>query len=154
MLSETVQEVIRQQGWSPDRKVSIDEWISQLVAVGYDVLPEAKAILENFGGLELSPVKTDNDIYSANAIRFDPVTDVLSEFERIQFIQKYLGQKLTPIGVLHPAESILLLGQTGEVFCEWGNIIGECGKSFEDALAYTLLFAQRKPVIHRIKNED
>jgi len=153
MLSQAVQAVLRQQGWSPERKVPTRIWIAQLIGGGYNVLPEAESILENFGGLEITPVKTPDDAYSANVVSFDPVQGILSEVERIEFWQKLLGQRLTPLGMLYPIESMLLLGENGQVFCEWGNIIGECGSSFEDALESTLVFARRKPMIRKVDSE-
>ena len=153
MLSQEVQVVLRQQGWSPERKVSTRDWVAQLVSVGYTVLPKAESILQNFGGLEITPVKTPNDAYAPDVIRFDPVTEVLSEVERIEFWQEQLAQKLTPLGMLYPSEAILLLGENGQVYCEWGNIIGECGNSFEDALESTLVFARRKPVNRKVDSE-
>src|SRR5581483_3074105 len=96
MLSQEVQAVLRQQGWSPERKVSTRDWVAQLVGVGYTVLPQAQSILQNFGGLEITPVRTPNDAFAPEVIRFDPVTEVLSEVERIEFWQERLAQKLTP----------------------------------------------------------
>jgi hypothetical protein len=153
MFSEMTQAALRRQGWSPERKVSTSDWVSQLIGAGFTVTPEAELILKNFGGLEITPVKMADDAYAANLIRFDPITDVVTEVERIEFWQHQLGQHLTPIGVLHPSEAILLLGADGQVFCEWGNIIGECGRSFEDALESTLLFARRKFPIKKLNSE-
>jgi hypothetical protein len=150
MFSHELQAVLRQQGWSPERKVPTHHWVAELVGSGFTVLPEAESILQNFGGLKIIPVKTRDGAYATGIIKFDPVTDVLSEVERIEFWQKYLGKRLTPLGVLYPSESILLISDNGQVFCEWGNLIGECGNSFEDALESTLVFARRRPVIHKL----
>jgi len=95
MLSQEVQAVLRQQGWSPERKVSTRDWVAQLVGVGYTVLPQAESILQNFGILEITPVRTPNDAFAPQVVRFDPVTEVLSEVERIEFWQERLAQKLT-----------------------------------------------------------
>ena len=153
MLSQEVQSVLRRQGWSPERKISIRDWVAQLVGVGATVLPQAESIWQNFGGLEITPVKTPNDAFAPQVVRFDPVTEVLSEVERIEFWQEQLGQKLTPLGVLYPCEGILLLGENGQVFLEGGNIIVDCGNSFEDALESTLVFARRKPVSRKVDSE-
>jgi hypothetical protein len=153
MLSQEDQAVLRQRGWSPERKVSTRDWIAQLVGVGYTVLPQAESILQNFGGLEITPVRTPDDAFAPEVIRFDPVTEVLSEVERIEFWPEQLAQKLTPLGVLYPSEAILLLGENGQVFSEWGNIITEDGNSFEDALESTLVFARRKPVSRMVDSE-
>lgn len=98
-------------------------------------------------------VKTSADVYSAEVIRFDPATDVLSEVTRIEFWQELLAQKLTPLGVLYPSDATLLLGENGQVFCEWGNIIGKCGNSFEDTLESVLTFPQRKPLNRMVDSE-
>ena len=81
------------------------------------------------------------------------MTEVLSEVERIEFWQEQLTQKLTPLGVLYPSEAILLLAENGQVFFEWGNIIVECGNSFEDALESVLVFARRKPLSRMVDSE-
>ncbi len=150
ILSQEVQAVLRQQGWSPERKVSTRDWVAQLAGNGFTVLPEAEAILQNFGGLQITPVTTPSDAYAAEVIRFDPVTEVLSEVGRVEFWQKQLGRKLTPLGVLYPSEAMLLLADNGQVFAEWGNIIKERGNSFQDALESHLVFARRKGVMRKV----
>ncbi|VTS00368.1 SUKH-3 domain-containing protein [Tuwongella immobilis] len=153
MLAQEVQAVLQRQGWSPTRRVSIRDWIAQLGGVGCTVLPKAESILQNFGGLEIVPVKTPMDAYSPEIIRFDPVTDVLSEVERIEFWQQRLATTFTPLGVLYPSEGILLLAENGQICFEWGNIIVDCGDSFEDALESTLVFARRKPIARMVDSE-
>jgi hypothetical protein len=153
MLSEEVKAALQPQGWSPDRKVSTIDWVARLVGAGCSVLPQAESILQNFGGLEITPVRTPNDAYSPEVLRFDPLTDVLSEIARIEFWQERLALELTPLGVLYPSEAILLLAESGQVLCEWGNLIGECGNTFEDALESTLVFARRKPVLRKLNSK-
>jgi hypothetical protein len=153
MLSDAVQAILRPQGWSPGRKVSTRDWIHQLVSEGYTVLPQAELLLQNFGGLEITPARRPIDAYAADVIRFDPAKASAGEFERVDFWQRQLGQRLTPLGELVACESILLLGESGYVFCEWSNIIAECGSSFEDALESTLIIAQRRPLKRAVDAE-
>ena len=148
MLSHEIQSVLRQQGWSPERRVPITDWIAQLRSEGYVVSPEAETILQNFGGLTIVPVKQPDDVYGAGVIRFDPVLAASGEFDRVDFLQKQLGRTLTPLGEV--GQGILLLADDGQVLDVWDNESAEYGNSFEDALQSTLLFARRKPVIRRL----
>lgn len=145
MLSQELQFQLRQQGWSPERRVSIHAWVAQLVSTGFTVLPEAEAILRNFGGLKVAPIRASHDAYAANVITFDPVIEILSEIGRIEFWQQQLGQILTPLGVKGDGDVILTVSEKGQVFGDWGNIIFKYGDSFDDALESSLVFARRKP---------
>ncbi|MBI1344687.1 hypothetical protein GC163_00210 [bacterium] len=149
-FSQEVQAVLRRQGWSPERRLDISEWMTELVASGFHILPEARSILENFGGLRIIPEKTPRDAYAAETIWFDPVTDVLSEVDRIKGWEDTLQMGLTPLGVRYPSLSIMLIAENGQVICEWGSIFAASGVSFEDAMENSLVFARRKSVIYGI----
>lgn len=150
MFSQEVQAELLRQGWSPDREVDIHEWRSHLMSHGFSMSPAAEAVLRSFGGLMILPVRTPADKCRAGVIEFDPVTHVLSECSRVAFWQGKLGLDLTPLGVLHSGEMILLLAESGAVFGEWGNMVFQYGGSFEDSLAETLLFAKRRPAAFRV----
>ncbi len=153
MLPDSVQAVLRQEGWTPERRIPIQHWVSQLVNHGFSVLPEAESILENMGELQIIPTKTSNDAFLAEETHFDPIAEVISEFDVVAFWQEQLGTPLTPLGMLYPSESILLIGANGHVYAAWGNIIWECGDSFADALENTLVFAKRKAVLRRVDSD-
>lgn len=150
MFSQEVQAELLRQGWSPGRNVDIHEWLPQLTSHGFSVSLAAEVVLRSFGGLVISPVRSPEDKYHAKVIEFDPVTHVLSERDRIAFWEGKLDLALTPLGILGSDDVILLLAENGAVVGDWGNILFEYGRSFEDSLAETLLFAKRKPAAFRV----
>jgi SUKH-3 immunity protein of toxin-antitoxin system len=150
MISREVESVLRLQGWTPQRIVPTGQWTSELIGKGVTILPEALLILENLGGLTIKPVRTPSDAFATETIEFDPVTHVLGEIDQVHYWKNQLGRILTPLGMLYPSESILLLCDDRNVYGAWGNLLAQYGTTFEDALASTLVVARRKPTIWKM----
>jgi hypothetical protein len=145
MFSDPVLTILNASGWSPNRKVSTSQWISQLEAEGFTVLPEAVKLLEGFGGLEIVPRKAKSDAYAAEIIRFDPVLAASGDFDRVDYWQGRLNTRLSPIAELGGG-AILLFSENGRVFSCWDAVLWLDGESFVDALENTLIVAKRRPV--------
>jgi hypothetical protein len=145
MFSNAVLSTLEASGWTPHRKVPTAEWVGQLEAEGFIMLPEAVKVLEAFGGLEIVPRKTAADVYAAEVLRFDPTLAASGEFDRISYWQSRLNTRLSPIAETGGG-AILLLAEDGRVFSCWDGVLWLDGTSFEDALENTLIVAKRKPV--------
>ena len=143
MISRELEIVLRRSGWYPGRNVSTSAWSEVLSSYGYEVLPEAMALLQEFGGLTIEPVRTRSDAFRGHTIIFDPLSD--AEPDGVAHWQQILGTPLTPIGQLN-GDIILLFAVNGSIFSSWARFLFRVGDSLEDALENTLVFARRKPV--------
>jgi hypothetical protein len=145
MFSDTVLSTLEASGWAPNRRVPTVQWVSQLESEGFIMLPEAVKVLEGFGGLEIIPRKAASDAYAAEVLRFDPLLAASGEFDRIDYWQRRLNTRLSPIAETGGGAA-LLLAEDGRVFSCWDGVLWLDGTSFEDALENTLVVAKRKPV--------
>lgn len=145
MFSEKLQTVLRQQGWFPERCVSIDREVALLEREGFTVLPEAERVLSSFYGLTIRPVRTSADVYANCSIKFSPGEDAVGEYEFVETWEGIIHQSLTPIGVTLDRYILLLLAADGRIFQEWDGYLFEYGSSFVDAMEHSLVFASRLP---------
>src|SRR5437762_13830514 len=118
MFLGRLQSVLRDSGWTPERRVDITAWIDALTEEGYRFSQGAQAILSNFGGLEIIPAVSPTDAYAAGAILFDPVVAASGELDRIEYWEQQLGVTLSPLAEI-AGQDILLLAQDGRVFAAW-----------------------------------
>ena len=77
-----VDAVLRRCGWSPERHVPTEHWITALVEEGFTPFPLTLQILENLGGLPIVPVKRVGSIWSPTAFTVDPLELPASPWER------------------------------------------------------------------------
>ena len=145
MFTQTLQSILRRAGWTPDRFVSASEWVAILETECFTMLPEAVKILESFGGLRVVPQKTASDAYLAEALLFNPVMAATGEFDRVDFWQRRLNLRFSPLAEISGG-AILLLADDGRVFACWDGLIWFEGTSFEDAMENTLVIPKRRPV--------
>ncbi len=143
MLSQALRDVLTAVGWAPDRSVPTSQWIAALEAGGFSVVPAAAAILRNFGGLTLPPVRRPSDPHAPENLVFDPLGT--ADPEAAAYWEQFLGKKLTPIAEVGD-QGCLLLAETGEVYTSWDRFLFRDGDSLEDALENTLVFGRRRPV--------
>jgi SUKH-3 immunity protein of toxin-antitoxin system len=143
MFSSELERVLRDAGWYPGRKVSVAEWVADLTSYGFIVVPEAKTILEEFGGLKVCPIKTVTDAYASEPVIIDSCSDADSE-ELMEWGQK-LQTTLTPIGE-YGGQAAVLVAEDRSIYLSWSHILWKCGSSFVDALENEFVFARRKPV--------
>jgi len=146
LFSPQVQKVLEEAGWSPSRSVPVTEWIKNLTDVGYKPFPLAIAILENLGGLEITPPTNQSNLFFPCKIVFDPVYAASSEFDRIKKWQEEHGLWLFPLGEYDPL-FILMCSSGGRIFGGRESRFDLLGDSIEDALELRI-FASRRPIPH------
>ncbi len=145
VFSDTVHSILEASGWTPHRKVPTAQWVNQLESEGFTMLPDAVRALEAFGGLEIVPRKTAADSFLKGVLRFDPVLAASGEFERVDYWQKRLNTKLSPLAEGSKGE-LLLLAEDGRILSCYDGQLFLDGVSFEDAFENTLIVAKRKSV--------
>jgi hypothetical protein len=151
MTSQALTDALIASGWSPDRSISIAYWMDQLRSYGLTILPEAESVLRTFGGLVVNPVRSPSDKYAPGVIRFDPL--LACEPDRIQWWERYLQMKLTPLGEVGD-QACLVLAENGTVFSIWDGILFKDGNSFTEALENTLVFGNEAPIKYADQSEN
>lgn len=143
MFSNDVSAAFEAAGWSPDRRVSTDQWVRDLTAEGFTLHPRAIALLENVGGLTVVPPKLPTNVYNPEKIFFDPLR-ASGEFDRVEYWERYLETHLSPIAELSGG-AIVVIAEDGRIFTCWDVVLWWDGDSFEDAVENTLVAAHRRP---------
>jgi hypothetical protein len=142
MIPAELENVLRATGWKPDRKVSTSKWVETLRFHGFSVVAKAETALQEFGGLQVTPVRTASDTHATGIVIFDPLLE--AELDRVADWQEQLETHLTPIGQF-AGQSCLLMAEDGSVYTLWDSFLWKNGSSLLDALGNTLLFGRRKP---------
>src|SRR5438132_515815 len=119
-MSNSLELALQACGWTRERTVPTRQWVQALSSEGFTMLPEAVAILENFGGLDIHPVRSATDAYAPSIIRFDPVLGASGEFDRFKEWQHRLHMRLSPLGQVG-GQAALALAEDGRVFLLWSD---------------------------------
>ena len=105
-------------GWAPQRAASnaVPSWQRELAQSGCDVFPEARRILEAFGGLRLlREGAVRESLHLVEAIFFDP-TAVPIDRSFLEAMAIALGTPLCPIGALTPTNTPIAVGADRRIF--------------------------------------
>ncbi len=145
MFSERVFATLQSCGWTPERRVSTESWVSQLTSEGFTFIPKAIAVLENLGGLEIRPLNMVTDALTAGVLRFDPILAASGEFDRVDYWQRQLSTKLSPVAETSRG-GMLLLAEDGRVYVTSDGALWLCGESLEDAFENTLIVPKRMAI--------
>jgi hypothetical protein len=143
MMPSELENMLYAAGWYPGRRVSVSQWLEELREYGFSIVPQAVAVLEEFGGLKIEPVRTPTDLFSPGPVIVDPLVD--AELDRFQDWEEQLKTRLTPVGQFD-GQSCLAIAEDGSVYMMWDSCLWKVGSSWLDALENSLLFARRKPV--------
>src|SRR5713101_2605459 len=107
-FSSEVEKVLRQSGWTPSRSVSVNQWVDPLVREGFKPLPGALKILENLGGLEITPPTSPSNLFFPSKIILDPYYTASGELDRVKKWEKRYSLMLFPLGEYDPNHMIFL----------------------------------------------
>jgi hypothetical protein len=143
-FSAEVEEVLREAGWTPTRHASAVQWVDPLVKVGYTPLLIATQILENLGGLAITPPSSEANVFFPSEIIFDPVYAASSEFDRVKKWQEEYDLLLFPLGEYDPT-FILLCSEDGRIFGARERQFDYLGATIADALELRIL-ARHRPI--------
>ncbi|HVK05181.1 MAG TPA: SUKH-3 domain-containing protein [Armatimonadaceae bacterium] len=120
--------VLRQAGWSPERRVSTAEYEALYAREGLTVVPEALEVLRSFGGIVVrEPVAS-----RGNAFGFDPsqalwkhVPDFTQPFEDTGTPMCLIGSRdslRNPLYII-PHGEVCMFTHTGELIVVGNNIV-------------------------------
>ncbi|WP_394841797.1 SUKH-3 domain-containing protein [Pendulispora brunnea] len=134
--------VLQHAGWSPDRFVTISKWSDYFVKKGFFLSPDARTILENLGGLKITPPTSPTNLFNPTEFHFDPYYAASSEVDRIKQWEQDYCVKLFPIGEVG-RQVILLCGDDGKIYGAGLGCVKLIGVHISEALD-TLVLAERQ----------
>ena len=108
-ISEYVSEVLKNAGWSFDRKVSTELYQNYFKEESMSCFPEAIEILENFGGLKVNPPLNPDRVYGTGELRFDPILANRSDF--VHFWENKLERSFCSLGSIWGNNALLVLSE-------------------------------------------
>ncbi len=158
-FSNEVQEALKNQGWSPDRKILIDEWVARSKSVGMTILPEAEKIWQNFGGLT---IKTPDYAYTHVDATWNRITEFIPPFDdyddQIMYYEERIGIKITLLGITGDKrcrdEYFVGLAECGHIlFLGLDSCFIDCAKSFELAMEIGIVFAKGPYKFYNIEED-
>jgi hypothetical protein len=144
--AETRAAVVR-AGWSPDRQVSIEQWVAPLSGQGYYFSPMARAILGSLGGLVIRPLNDAPEAtWASNPVHFDPFEAADGLYERYRPLEHRLGHRMSPLASWS-AESVIMLLDDGRVVSDSSMSLNLLGSTFPEALDLALRRYRRPDVL-------
>lgn len=137
MYSAELQNVLRESGWTPERRCDVSTWIEVLAQEGYAPLLEATAILRNFATLRLYPAARRRERWAAPfSLVFDPLT-ASGDFSRVREYQDRLHLQFFPIAYTC-VHGPLFLADNHKIYADV-DLLNPLARSFEQLLQRLLL---------------
>lgn len=133
-LGAVFRAALEHAGWTPNRSINIDYWVSQLSCEGFICNPYATSILESIGGLVVHLKASGLCVYDC-VLEFDPVRAASGESDRTELWQAELGITLFPIG-RNPSADIIWIGNNGHCYYGHGFGLYYVADSFYVAMDY------------------
>ena len=96
LLDEYVLNVLKECGWSDNRKQDITSWIQVLSEEGYIVNSYAQSVLKELGNLQIRTSGDENHL--GVTLHFNPVNAASGEYDRMEIFNKASNDELFPIG--------------------------------------------------------
>lgn len=127
--------ILRQAGWSPERKVDISHWIAGLAREGTTAFPVAEAILSNFGGLTVK--HTDHHGSSRHSFDLNPSRWYRARDE-IRDNEELVSDRLFPLGETEGAGMLAVL-EDGRIIWAFVGCVALIGGNWREALDHLVL---------------
>ncbi|HVF76211.1 MAG TPA: SUKH-3 domain-containing protein [Acidimicrobiales bacterium] len=128
-----VRATLVEAGWSAVRRRDASSWDRVLRQEGFSVTEPAIEVLEELGGLTLSPPRWAAAAFGSGPIVMDPIMAASGEAARIKQRERELGLVLCPVGEWI-VEYVLLVADDSSVFAETTFQVLRVGRNFGEAL--------------------
>jgi hypothetical protein len=140
------EEAVARTGWTPQREIDIEEWVTQLTRQGYFFSDLAKEILKSFGGLAIRPpAGIPEATWASDPILFDPMDAGDGMYERYEPLESRLGHRMSPLASWGGESTVMSLDD-GRIVSDSSFGLQLLGDTFPEALDL-LLRRYRKPEI-------
>ncbi|TVX91891.1 SUKH-3 domain-containing protein [Paenibacillus agilis] len=105
-------DILEDAGWHPNRKVDISSTVVFLENKGFEDFDHAKAVFEQFGGLEYSVPSDESDDFQVGP-------EFLREAIGRKHYSKYemiIGEELVVIGRAYSENATMFMSRTGKIY--------------------------------------
>jgi len=141
--------VLEKSGWCKDRRIDISNWIEQLKSEGYKNSPYASEILEEFGGLNISPERIKTGKIYPGDIDFNALDAGSGEFDRMEIFEPIAGESLFPLGMVF-GQWFLYVGLSNKIYMGSTVKLYILGESIEEFLNNIILGIQEPLELKKI----
>ena len=122
--------ILKKQGWNPNRQYNLEYWFSELGEEGYKVNDYAYSVLQELGNIEIRENSTE--MYNAVTLDFNPYYSASGEYDRLEEFEMACGEKIFPIGALQ--DYIVYAGESKKIYLgDWESMY-LIGNSIEEYL--------------------
>jgi hypothetical protein len=150
LLSEYVQSVLIKVGWSFDRKVSTKQYQIYFDQEGMSYSSAVIKILENFGGITVSPPTNPNSVYATGELRFDPILADRSDL--VHFWEKKLESSFCSLGSIWGNVALLVLSEKDIYYGLSDAGVHYISDNLADALEVLIAATSNPPLIHKLED--
>lgn len=133
MKSESVLQLLSRAGWTPDRRVAVDDLISRLRDDEHDIVPPFRDFMAQFSGL----VITSDDGRREMEFVMDEVL-VLTGPGWCEAYGEDIGRLVTPVA-RYGAHLALLIDESGEFWGGYDALYGHMGRDIFQAIERLLV---------------
>lgn len=133
MAPEGVLELLSRAGWTPERRVAVDDLISRLRADEHDIVPPFRDLMAQFSGLVISSVDGRRTV----EFEMDHVLAITGPGWCEAYAEE-IGRLVTPVA-RHDAHLALLIDESGEFWGGYDALYGYMGKDIFQAIEWLLI---------------
>jgi hypothetical protein len=133
MTEVSVADVLRDAGWTSDRRIEVAEQVDALRAAGFETWNALADHLASFDGLTFEETSVTRDVV-LDARRAASEAD---PFWTLRYAG-VSGVRLAPVGFAYRGHLTLLLAEDGRFFGGYDDWFGTVGDDFESALSALL----------------
>lgn len=130
LLDEYVLNVLKESGWSDNRKQDINPWLQVLSEEGYKVNSYAQSVLKELGNLQIR-VSSDKK-HLGVTLHFNPVNAASGEYDRMEIFNEVSNDELFPIGECY--DWIIYVSNSKKVYLGDWKSLSVAGNTIEDFL--------------------
>lgn len=130
LLDEYVLNVLKESGWSKDRKQDIHPWIQILSEEGYKVNNYAQSILKELGNLQIRISGDKNHL--GVTLHFNPINAASGEYDRMEIFNAVSNDELFPIGECY--DWVIYVSSSKKVYLGDWQSLSIAGDSIEEFL--------------------
>ena len=132
-VSRVAEECLRAAGWSPNRRVGVDDLAKDYVRLGYTFSDTLRRCLLGFNELRVHHKHAHSDL--VDHFEFD-ARKAIASLDRSDVVEygQLVEEELFPIGFAFRGYMVLLLSEHGKVYAVYDGIIRLVGTSVLDAV--------------------
>lgn len=132
-ISENVLKALTTAGWFEGREIDTTGIEQYLIKSGYEVFPTVKKFLKEFGMIEIVVDKPENQGNKQDRSHTNPEKAISNYYTKGSFEQeeKFAGEKLVPVGQIRNEYQLLLISESGKVYCDTGKLGDNAWEAWE-----------------------